>query len=361
MSRPRVTIQQLAQHLNLSKFSVSRALSGKGGVSEETRARVVRAATRLGYASPSQTNPGRQVLFVMQAQDPVSSELSMNMLHGAEREGAQRGLSVIARQANEFMDMSDLDPTFVGLVLAVNRPEMLLERAMLSGLPMVCAGYGEALDRIDHVTGADREGGVVVGRHLTGLGHRKIGFVRGEAGLAGRDERWLGLQEGAGETKGSDLRVFGFAEPNGFRNAFVSELEAGYAPTALFCAHDGLAITAISELMRLGIRVPEDISVVGFNDFACAIQIAPQLTTVRTPQEALGAMVIRCLAMRLELTASIPIPPLRIILAPEFVERRSTAPVAMPCWSERLDGFPGIVTGRHHQLGRVDKAGLAIL
>jgi len=127
-----------------------------------------------------------------------------------------------------------------------------------------------------------------------------------------------------------------FQEPGGFRDAFIASIRSGFVPTALFCAHDGLAVTAISELFRLGVRVPDDMSVVGFNDFVCATQIAPQLTTLRIPQEEIGVAVIRCLALRLSQSETERFPPLRIALTPKFIERHSTAPPGTQSWIRRV-------------------------
>ncbi len=333
MPRQRVTIERIARETGLSKFSVSRALSGKSGVGEETRARVVRAATRLGYRVAATGT--RRVLFVMQDQDPFGSELTINMLHGAEREAARRGLTITSRLAPQFAASASLEPDIVGVLLALNRPEQLLQHALRLGPPVVCGGYGDPLTRVDRVVGDDWAGGIAIGRHLASLGHRTIGFVRGEAGLSGRGERLRGLRDGMADAGPCMLRELGFAEPDGFRAAFLATLASGFLPSALFCAHDGMAITVISELLRLGIKVPEDVSVAGFNDFACATQLAPQLTTMRMPQEAAGELMVRCLAMRLA-DAKAVLPPLRIALALDLVVRASTAPAAPPRYAARL-------------------------
>ncbi len=331
----RVTIQHLADQLGLSKFSVSRALSGKSGVGDDTRADVLRAAHQLGYRRQADSAaPIRQVLFVMHDQDNVSSEMWVNMLHGAEREGARRGYAILARQARLLGDVTRLHASVAGLILAMTRPAELIPELSRAGLPMVSTGYVGPLDRIDQVVGADWEAGIVIARFLMGLGHRCIAFVRGQPGLFGRTERFRGLRDGASDT--ATVHEIGFPEPGGFRDAFLHLIRSGIAPTALFCAHDGLAVTVISELLRLAIRVPEDISVVGFNDYVCATQIAPQLTTIRMPHEDMGMAAMRCLAQRIARTDVEQLPPLRIALTPEFVERQSTGPIGDVSWVQRL-------------------------
>ena len=332
MPRSTPTVQQIADHLGLSKFSVSRALAGKSGVSDATRARVVQAAAALrARAAP----PGKQVLFVTQAGDGVSTELWMTMLHGAEREGARQGLTLIPRDARHLGDLTLLDPAVCGLVLATSEPDALAAAARQARLPAVTAGYAAPLQPIDQVVGADWEAGIVVARYLVRLGHRCIGYVRGNGKLFGRRERWRGLCDGAAETAGTSVHEIGYAEPAGFPDAFRALLRSGTVPTALFCAHDGLAVTVVSELARMGVRVPHDISVVGFFDFSAAIQIVPPLTTVRVPQEEIGVALIRRLVQRIE-GGMEGMPATRLTLMTEFVERESTAAPAPTSWARRF-------------------------
>jgi LacI family transcriptional regulator len=100
MASSRVTIQDVADKLGLSKFSVSRALSGKPGVGDATRSRVLRAAHAMGYRVNAEiAHSIGQILFVRQEIDMVSSEMWLNVLHGAEAEAERLGYSVVPRQA----------------------------------------------------------------------------------------------------------------------------------------------------------------------------------------------------------------------------------------------------------------------
>ncbi len=336
MSSSRVTIQDLADRLGLSKFSVSRALSGKPGVGKATRDRVLRAAHSMGYrVSQEFAQTNGQVLFIRQEVDPVSSELWLNLLHGAEMEGERRGLSVVPRQARYLNDPASIDSTVVGLILAVPYPAELSGIAAKIGLPVVCAGYVGALEPVDHVVGTDWEAGVAVGRFLMTRGHREIAFVHGNAKLLGRAERFRGLRDAMREVEGATVHDIVFDESVGFREAFLAHLRAGSAPTALFCAHDGIAVNVISELARLDVRVPEDVSVVGFNDFISASQVVPRLTTVRTPQLELGAAMMRCIADRALNPDFRTVPPMRIALVSELIERESTGPATSTKWRAR--------------------------
>jgi LacI family transcriptional regulator len=337
MSSRRLTIQDVADKVGLSKFSVSRALSGKPGVGEATRSRVLQAAHAMGYrVNQELAAKANQILFVRQEIDPVSSELWLNVMYGAEREAERHGFSIVPRQARTLPDPTRFDKSVAGLILAMPRPAEFSEALALARLPVVCASYAKPMERIDHVVGADWEAGMGVARLLLDFGHRDMAFVHGSAAPLGRAERYRGFRDGVLMQAGTSVDDIIFDESAGFRDAFLSYLNRGGAPTALFCAHDGIAVNVVSELMHLGVRVPQDISIVGFNDFISASQVSPRLTTVRTPQVEIGAAMVRCIADRLSNSEAAARPPLRLALVAEIVQRESTGPVAAKDWMRRV-------------------------
>ncbi|MDK1373653.1 MULTISPECIES: LacI family DNA-binding transcriptional regulator [unclassified Sinorhizobium] len=337
MASNRVTIQDLADSLGLSKFSVSRALSGKPGVGEATRNRVIRAAHSMGYRVNQDVNyTAGHILFIRQEIDPVSSELWLNIMHGAEQEGEKLGFSILPRQARHLNDAAPLDSSIVGIILAVPRPSEWSALAARTGLPVVCASYASPMEQIDQVVGADWESGYGVARMLAGLGHRNMAFVHGSATPMGRAERFRGFRDGASTVEDAVVDDIVFDESEGFRSTFFRYLRSGKQPTALFCAHDGIAIAVISELLRLGIRVPEDVSVVGFNDFASATHMSPRMTTVRTPQVEMGAAMVRCIAERMASADARNRPPVRLALVSEIIERESAAQAGKTDWLARV-------------------------
>lgn len=328
----RVTIQDLADKLGLSKFSVSRALSGKPGVAEATRGRVLRAAHAMGYRVNAEiAHSVGQILFVRQEIEMVSSEMWLNVQHGAEAEAERLGYSVVPRQAR-FIEAERLDPAVVGMILAVPRSSAITEMAARTGLPVACAAYPEPMSRFDHAVCADWEAGMMVARLLGGLGHREVAFVHGSTLPTGRSERYRGFRDGMLDVAGARVDDIVFDELQGFRRAFLNHVRDGGAPTALFCAHDGIAVSAVSELLRLGIRIPEDISVVGYSDFAAATQISPKLTTVRVPHQEIGAAMVRTIADRLTSPEGAARPPIRLSLLSELVRRESTAKASPVRW-----------------------------
>jgi LacI family transcriptional regulator len=97
----------------------------------------------------------------------------------------------------------------------------------------------------------------------------------------------------------------------------------GGPPTALVAGNDWIAVSAISDLLRAGLRVPEDISVVGYGDYAVAMQTTPQLTTIRVPGEEMGAAALALLLDRIERRADPRRAPRRLLISPVIVERQS--------------------------------------
>lgn len=337
MASNRVTIQDLADQLGLSKFSVSRALSGKAGVGESTRNRVLRAAHAMGYRVQQDIGyTAGQILFIRQEIDPVSSELWLNIMHGAEREGQKLGFVIVPRQARYLSEVPQLESSVVGMILAVPKPTDWTPVATKTGLPVVCASYAGPMEQVDQVVGADWESGYGVAQMLLRLGHRQMAFVHGSATPMGRAERFRGFRDGALSADDACVDDIVFDESIGFRSALLGYLQTGKSPTALFCAHDGIAITVVSELLRLGVRVPEDISVVGFNDFASALHVSPQLTTVRTPQVEMGAAMVRCIADRLGSAEARARPPVRLALVSEIIQRESTARAGASDWPTKM-------------------------
>jgi LacI family transcriptional regulator len=271
-----------------------------------------------------------QILFVRQEIDMVSSEMWLNVLHGAEAEAERLGYSVVPRQARYLK--SEVDPAVVGLILAVPRPSEITELAARTGLPVACATYVEPMSRFDHVVCADWEAGMAVAEMLSGLGHKQVAFVHGSTLPVGRAERYRGFRDGMLETPGTTVDDIVYDEVQGFRRAFLAHIKDGGAPTALFCAHDGIAVSAVSELLQLGLKIPDDISVVGYSDFAAASQISPRLTTVRVPHVEIGARMVRCIADRLTNPEGGARPPMRVSLISEIVRRESTGRAAAINW-----------------------------
>lgn len=333
----RVTVQSLADELNLSKFAVSRALSGKSGVSEETRKLVIETAERLGY-EPRATRRQQSARLAMVCADraTASRELWIEVRNGIELQAMRSGYEVELVFCDAPEGIARLKSANLGLIMLGPSSRATIEAAQATGLPVVTCGFQiPPLLNIDQVAGTETESGAYVGEYLAALGHRDIVYVHGKAGFPGRIARMRGLQDAIGGT----ARITEITMAEDYASADFSEamralVKAGGSPTAFFCGSDGVAVTIQSELLRLGFRVPRDVSVIGHADYPLATQVSPQLTTIHMPHREIGMHAVRLICQRI---SDGPVGPnVRIGLVGRLVERESSGPAGKPDWSRLL-------------------------
>ncbi|TSD86381.1 LacI family transcriptional regulator [Mycobacterium sp. KBS0706] len=329
----RVTLQQIADRVGVSKFAVSRSLSGKDGVSEATRRRVEEAAEVLGYTG-AQAGP-RDIGFVCYDMDLVNSELRMMVQNGVQQEAHRLGYPLRLQWTHAPDHVASIAKQCAGLLVVGPHDRQTIELVDAMHIPVVRMGWISPLEPVDQVSGTDREAGQAIGQYLLGLGHRVIAFVYGATAYRGRTERYHGIREVTEVVPDASLHQMWFEENGGFVGALRALQAKGVNPTAIFCPHDGLAVTVVSELLRLGYRIPEDVSVIGFGDFVAATQISPQLTTVRVHGAEMGAAAVRLLIERIRQGRPPYDPPQRILIASKIVERRSSGPCPPPRADQR--------------------------
>ncbi|KKB08102.1 LacI family DNA-binding transcriptional regulator [Devosia chinhatensis] len=321
----KVTLQDIADKLGVSKFAVSRALSGKDGVSEETRLRIEGKALEMGYLRAADMIPAQKVIQIVFAEhDPVNSELWMQMQNGIQFEAAAAGYQLHTHWAPDAERAQAIALSGVGIILVGQHGTEIVSALGASGRAMVRLGWVLPLEQTDQVSGADHEAGNAVGQYLLARGHKRVGFVHGSRVLRGRMERLFGLREALLADDDASVCEIQFNADNPFAQSFLGLKAEGDMPTALFCSHDSLGVFVVSELHRLGYRVPEDVSVIGYGDFAAATQISPMLTTLRLPGGDMGIAALRLLLERMDADRR-QLPPRRLMLVPELIERDSVA------------------------------------
>ena len=187
-------------------------------------------------------------------------------------------------------------------------------------------GWVSPLEQVDFVGGTDHEAGSAVANYLLELGHRTIVYVHGAPGYRGRVERFYGVREVLERHPEVRFEEMTFEAETRFTEHLKAAHARDFRPTAFFCAHDGLAVTVVSELLRLGYRIPEDASVIGYGDYQAATQISPPLTTVTMHGRQIGAGCLRILDDRLNdrIPADVPI---RMLVTGHIVNRASCGPL----------------------------------
>lgn len=347
----KVTMQQIADHLGVSKFVVSKALSGKGGVSETTKERVIQAASRLGYfnqkngyvktnVSPGpqlSASPGKQSVLVLMPNIRFQNKESLywgRLLEGISRELEQQGLGmIIISEPRGENFMSILNPEGILGMMGVGQiATSLLLEAHRSGLPMVLVDHEDSLIPCDTVFANNLDGMARLTNHLIGLGHRELHFVGSSAFSRSFRDRWIGfrnaLEENGLTPQGADdplLKLEG-VETGAFRDDVAAWIQrrkkARCLPTALVCANDAIAVNVCSVLDELGLSVPGDITVTGFDNIDDAAQNVPSITTINVPKEDLGQRAVKKLVDRIAYPGA---PQEKIMISVEIVYRNSSS------------------------------------
>ncbi|WP_152362880.1 LacI family DNA-binding transcriptional regulator [Microlunatus speluncae] len=337
-----VTVHDVARHAGVSIATVSRALNDRSRVSAATRDRVLRIATELGY-HPNDLARGlagmatRTIALLL---PDITNPFFPELVKGVQTVADERGhLLLMCHNAD------DEDKAIADLVLLRRKrvDGILLVAGTLPGVGVVAASAGiptVVLDRrvpgldADLVTVDHRAGARLGVEHLLGLGHRRIAYLTGPADVVSSQERSEGWREAlvaAGVEPTPDLVVGGdFTEDGGYA-AGRELLTRPAGITAVFAANDLGAIGLLRALTEAGLRVPDDVSVVGFDGVHLAAYTSPRLTTVAQPIFDLGRTAAELLLNRL---AAAPAPgsePQTLVLPTRLEIRNSTASYPLSC------------------------------
>jgi DNA-binding LacI/PurR family transcriptional regulator len=326
----------VAKKVGVSEATVSRVLNGRPGVSESTRAAVLTALDVLGYERPTQLRGDRARLVGLvlpELQNPIFPALAEVVGGGLAQQGftpvlCARGAGGLSEA--DYVRML-LDQHVSGMVFAggnfaeADSPHDHYRLLLKRGVPAVLVNaavehLGYPRVSVDDAAAVEQAFG-----HLVSLGHRRVGLVIGpEDHMPSRRKlaAFLAMAERAGiETEGAVERA-------------MFSLEAGHAAAArlvqagisgIVCGNDPIALGAIRAVRRLGMSVPGDVSVVGYDDSAFMTCTDPPLTTVRQPIDAMGRAVVSTLVRQVE---GVTVAPAELLFEPELVVRGSTAPAA---------------------------------
>ena len=305
------TIKDVAREAGVSVATVSRVFSGKGPVQEDTRHRVLDVAARLRYApnaaARSLTTNRTGTLGVLLPD--LYGEFFSEVIRGIDLAARKSGFHVLVSSSHS--DRSEVEAVLRALRgrvdgLIVMSPEadaQALQANLSSTLPVVllnCRVEGGGFESIN----IDNYGGSLgMTRHLLALGHHRIAFVQGAPGNHDAQERLRGYRDALRTYSGSwseELELPGdFGEESGHR-AGAALLHLEPRPTAVFAANDAMAIGLLSALQEAGVRVPDDVAVVGFDDIPIARFLTPPLTSVRVSIAELGGRALERLLTMLE-------------------------------------------------------------
>ncbi|MBX6764827.1 MAG: LacI family transcriptional regulator [Rubrobacteraceae bacterium] len=345
-----INIHDVAREARVSASTVSNVLNGRlDRMRPETSERVLRAIEQLGYTTNQlarQFRTGRVLtigLIVPSVANPFWGYVARSVEEAASAQGYQVLLCNAERDPNcERRYAETLLASGVRGVIFGSSPLSFDHLAALAQRGLQILAFDRRIQHADEVVvdsvGIDNVlGAKLATTHLIGLGHRRIGLLSGPIRTVSRQDRLKGYQKALQEAdieidqqliwEGKPISGFGDAESAELGRLGAHELlSLPNRPTALFAINDMYALGAYAGAQELGFRIPEDLSIVGFDDLSPFAAIAtPPLTTVRQPIQQMMRIAVEYLIGRLEKTRSSP--PEQLIAAPELIVRKSTQKV----------------------------------
>ncbi|WP_117212050.1 LacI family DNA-binding transcriptional regulator [Allorhizocola rhizosphaerae] len=330
-------IKDVARLAGVSVGTVSNVLNHPERVAEATRLRVRQAIAELGFVrndSARQLRAGnsRQIAIVVL---DVTNPFFTDVVRGAEMAAEDHGVLVVVCNSSESVDrerrhLDVLEEQRVRGVLITpvddahtSRLELLIAR----GTPVVLVDRGSGWPSRCSVAVDDVFGGRLAAEHLIARGHRRVAFVGGPMSIQQVIDRHRGFSAALGKT----ARLITVDTPNltvtsgRVAAGQLAELPAQQRPTAVFCANDLLALGVLQGLTHRGLRVPEDVAIVGYDDIEFAAAAAVPLSSVRQPREQLGRTATELLLD--EIQANGDHQHRHVLFQPELVVRASTEKV----------------------------------
>jgi LacI family transcriptional regulator len=337
-----VTIQQVADLAEVATKTVSRVINDEPGVRADTRSRILKAIEQLDYR-PNLNARGlagdRSFLIGLFCDKP--GDYLSNFQAGAVERCRESGFHLmvepwdsqspdIGRQVKTLLRTLRLEGVI--LLPPLSDHPVILGRLADVSIPTVrIAPRNEPSSSSPSVGIDDYAAARRMTSHLVDLGHRRIGFILGRAGHAASEQRHRGFRD---EMKARGVSIDpllvqpgNFVFPDGLVCA-EQMLRARHPPSAIFASNDDTAAAAISVARRLGLKLPEQLSVAGFDDAPVATMIWPQLTTIRQPVTAMARAATELIIEHSPRRRGWPTPVPRRLLEFELILRNSTAPPA---------------------------------
>ena len=333
MTRKSITLSEVALAARVSPMTASRAINNRSGVSRETQEHVLKVASDLGYVvnrAAQKLSGGKSHIVGVIATD-LENQFTSALIAGTSEAAWEAGYetliySHVEREKRPSGSVMQLLRQISDGVIAVLPLEFgyLGELASIN-IPIITVDHRGEHAEFPSVATDSYEGARAAVKHLIELGHRRIAYITGDERLASAMDRRHAYTETVAQYglifDPSLIAVGDFSQNGGFK-ATAKLLSLPNPPTAIFAANDLSAFGAIAAIREAGLRVPDDISVVGFDDISAASQFFPALTTVRQPLHQIGRSAVNTL---LALIAGLEPASPQVTLPTELIVRASTS------------------------------------
>ncbi len=332
----KATLKDVADAAGVAESTVSRAFSGQVPISEDTRARIMAAAEALNYQPKRKRakdggSERKGVIGVVVA--ALHNAFYPSLLDRLHTELDALGYDMIliiddlSNVAGGRKIQSLIDTALDGVIFttaSIDSPavDLLVERE----IPTALAIRSNQRGNVDVIESDNRVAGEEAVRHLLELGHRRIGFVLGPKETSTAQDRFAGgmaVLKGAGLSLAPEHLLWSDYSHAGGYSGMVGLLGLSNSPTAVVCGNDVIAIGALDACNKLGVKVPEAVSIIGFDDITMASWTMVSLTTIRQAIGEIGALAARRIVARIE--SGNRAQPIHDVLPTSLVRRNSTA------------------------------------
>jgi len=332
------TIQDLAAELGVHKATVSRALSGKPGVSDDVRKRILHAAYEHGFypngtarSLATSVTETIALVFCDETSDFLTNPFYSKVLAGIAEETSRTGFSLAfcsfslpVKGKRQVLPKIMRERRADGFLFVGDQDDTLIKYTRNLGYPLVLIDHLFGKNQFDAVSIDNVKGGKLAVKHLVELGHQRIGFIGGSLDSPSFAQRREGYRAGlveAGLTEEPALIQVG--DNHGGYEHMLKLLAMRRPPSAVFACNDVNAVKAVKAIQEMGFSVPHDVSIVGFDDSRRASETWPTLTTIRVDAEAMGRMGVEKLVARIQGNRN---PPRQTLIDVKLVIRESTKP-----------------------------------
>ena len=333
-----VTTRDIARHAGVSQSTVSRALAGDEAISEKTREHVLAIAIQLNYANPRSSTTkalkSKRTRVVGVVVAALHNSFYTYLLERLHDELAVAGYSIVL-MIDPFENSEDLsklqvllDKMLDGVVFTTATVNSAAVQFLHDqGVPIVLVVRSVRTPDVDVVESDNFMAGKEAAEHLLGLGHTRIGFVMGPNDTSTSLQRFQGASDALSNHAiqvDPNLCIWGRYSHGAGYSGVLSLSRINKPPTAIICGNDVIAIGALDAAKKHGIKVPEDLSIIGFDDIAMAGWATIQLTTIRQSIDEMAALAARRMLERIRSPKDLPAR--RDVLPASLVQRATTAP-----------------------------------
>lgn len=334
--RRAATIADVARASGLSGATVSRVLSGYEFVKESTRNRVMEAVDRLGYVAnlPARSLAGGRSRIIGLLVPNLDNGYVGTIAQGIDRALASANYDPILYTSHRHPGKETFYANAIAnglteglLLVAPQEPTTYLDALRERNFPYVLIDQADATENSNVVESTNRQGAYEATRYLVQLGHTRIAFIRGALIVRSAIDRLQGYKDAltdCGIHVCEDLILAGnYQQQTGYEITRTCLQSVESPPTAIFASNDLSAFGAMDAARECGFSIPEDISIIGFDDIPQASLVYPSLTTVRQPLEQMGKDAVRILLEHIEDPSR---PPQRVELETQLIIRDSCRP-----------------------------------